>query len=115
MYKQFTHITRLLLLICLLVAQWSMTCGPQERLFSHAADTHQTSDQEEESPTVQEWFVTNIAPSQQFHFDEVHFDWPTLTWRVAIRELRPSASPQGNYSLGFFAKIFERLIAINAP
>jgi|GEM_PF-4908271 len=115
MFKQFVHITRVLLLVCLLVAQWSMVSGPVGSPFSIPADQQQTQEQEEESPTLQEWFVTNLAPSHQFHFDEVTFDWPILSWGVVTTALRPAAVPQGNYSRVFFSKIFERLIAINAP
>lgn len=115
MLQRLVHITRLLLLVCLLVAQWSMASGSVERHPKAAPETEQTSNQEKESPTIQEWFVTSLAPSHQFHFDEVVFDWPLLTWGVVYTAFRPAAAPQGNYSRVFFSKIFERLIAINAP
>lgn len=115
MIKQFVHITRFLMLVCLLVAQSAMVSGHSSSSTHLPQDTHQTNDSEEEAPTLQEWFVTSLAPSHQFHFDEVSFDWPVLSWGFLPIIFRPTAAPQGNYSRVVFLKIFERLIAINAP
>lgn len=115
MIQSVTHIARLFLLVCLLATQWTSVVGRDAVLENQSIQKESSSEQEESIPTFEEWFVSSLVPSHQFHFDEVTFDWPELSWGIVLSIKQPTTLPQGNYSHVYFAKIFERLIAINAP
>lgn len=115
MIQSVTHIARLILLVCLFATQWTSVVGHDMILEKQAVEHSAPSDESDSIPTVDEWFVSSLAPSHQFHFDEVVFDWPVVSWGIVSLLHWPTTVPQGNYSQVFFSKIFERLIAINAP
>ena len=115
MIQSISHIARLFLLVCLLATQWTSVVGRDAVLDNQSIQKESSNEQEESIPTFEEWFISSLAPSHQFHFDEVTFDWPVLSWGLVPAGKQLFILPQGNYSRVFFSKIFERLIAINAP
>ena len=117
----FTHITRasqLFLLVVVMVANslanhaisYDSPLNTEQSTQKHAADST------DDDTTVSELSIQSLAPSHAFSFDNQVYILPAQQiahWHFSVINYLPRQL--SGYFTSYFANIFERLIAINAP